>query len=494
MADLKKLTLLHSNDMHGDFLAEGAEGRTVGGVSMLSGYLNAARAEDPETLYLVAGDMFRGSVIDSEFQGISTIDVMNYLSPDAVTLGNHELDYGIAHLVFLERCAKFPIVNANIHLKQSGARLFDSHVILTKNGVRVLVVGIVTEEIMTYAKKDALLGTFVDLEEAAREVGRICNAYRSIDVDLTVLLTHIGFEADKELAAALDPDWGVDLIVGGHSHTVLEQPELVNGILVAQAGEGTNQIGRFDILVDKDRNAVDSWTWRLVPIDAATCPRDPDLEEVLASYKGETDRKYKRVLTHMPRMLTHPRRNQETECGNLFADIMRESLGTDVALLGSGSIRTQTFGPLVDYEAVVTTFPYDDAAFAVRMTGDQLRRTVLHLLRDEAFDGDHTEFYQFSGMTAHYDYPTRTLLALTVVGRDADPAAVYTVAMQEFHYSNFDAFFGVPLVEVEKNGKPRRVATSCLDVIEEWLQGARNVTRRIEGRIRVDGRPDGYLE
>ena len=67
--------------------------------------------------------MFRGSLIDSEFQGVSTIEIMNLLAPDVVTLGNHEVDYGLAHLLFLEKCATFPIINANMHLKHNGARL-----------------------------------------------------------------------------------------------------------------------------------------------------------------------------------------------------------------------------------------------------------------------------------------------------------------------------------------------------------------------------------
>ena len=77
MADYRKLTILHSNDMHGDFLAENIDDSLVGGVSMLSGYLNRVRNKDPEALYVIAGDMFRGSIIDAEYQGVSTIEIMN---------------------------------------------------------------------------------------------------------------------------------------------------------------------------------------------------------------------------------------------------------------------------------------------------------------------------------------------------------------------------------------------------------------------------------
>ena len=261
MSRYKNLTILHSNDLHGDFTAQDVDVNLVGGVSMLSGYIDKVRKEEPNTIYAIAGDMFRGSVIDSEFKGMSTIEIMNAIAPDVVTLGNHETDYGIAHLLFLEKCAKFPIINANLFIKSNYARLFKPQVVLNVGGMKILFIGILTEEVMAQAKNEAVIGSFVDIHEAAREVGKICNAYNATDIDLTVLLTHIGFEEDKKLAAALDPAWGVDIIVGGHSHTFIEEPAVVNGITIVQAGTGTDQIGRFDIVVDTFENNIESWKW-----------------------------------------------------------------------------------------------------------------------------------------------------------------------------------------------------------------------------------------
>jgi len=88
MENIRNLTILHSNDMHGDFLAENVDDHLIGGVSLLSGYVNKVRKEESNVLYCIAGDMFRGSVIDSEFRGISTIEIMNMLAPDVVTVGS----------------------------------------------------------------------------------------------------------------------------------------------------------------------------------------------------------------------------------------------------------------------------------------------------------------------------------------------------------------------------------------------------------------------
>ena len=103
----RRLTILHSNDMHGDFLTKEVDDKLLGGVSMLSGYVNKVRNEEEHVLYAIAGDMFRGSVIDSEYKGLSTIEIMNMLAPDVVTLGNHEVDYGIGHLLFIENVPAF---------------------------------------------------------------------------------------------------------------------------------------------------------------------------------------------------------------------------------------------------------------------------------------------------------------------------------------------------------------------------------------------------
>ena len=256
MKNLKKLTILHSNDLHGDFMAKEVDNELLGGISMLSGYVGKVRKEEPNVIYAIAGDMFRGSVIDSEYKGMSTIEIMNILAPNVVTLGNHEVDYGLAHLLFIEKCAQFPIINANMYLTTNYTRLFNSHVILNVDGMKILFIGILTESVLNSTKQDRLIGSVVDVHEAAREVGKICNVYRTEDIDFTVLLTHIGFEEDKKLAAELDPNWGVDIIIGGHSHTLLEKPEEVAGIPIVQAAYGTSQIGRFDIWVDTDNNSI----------------------------------------------------------------------------------------------------------------------------------------------------------------------------------------------------------------------------------------------
>ena len=484
---MKKLTLLHSNDLHGDFLAEEVDAQLIGGVSMLSGYVGKVRREEKNAVYCIAGDMFRGSVIDSEFRGISTIEIMNMLAPDVVTIGNHEIDYGIAHLLFLEKCAKFPIINANLRVTTNHARLFKSHHILEIDGMKILFIGVLTESVLSMAKKEALVGNFVDISDAATEVTRICNAYNALDIDCTVLLTHIGFEEDKLLAAQLDPALGVDIIIGGHSHTFLEAPEIVNGILITQAGTGTDQIGRFDLEIDTDTNRVRSFQWKSIPITDEHCPRDLALEEILNGYKSAAEEKYSRVVTRLKRQLTHPSWYQETELGGLLADILQESLRLDMMLVGSGSIRVTELGPIVLFSDLTECLPYDDAAIALWVTGAQLKRMILFMLRDEVWDGAHCEFFQLSqGMRVRYRKESHELLEFSLDGAPIAEEKVYKIGLQYYFYLNMQDFFSVSHQEVAENGTPRRVATSCREVLDEYLSCHQNMDHHISGRLEIE--------
>jgi len=480
--NLKKLTLLHSNDIHGDFLVEDAPNPEAGGIAALSGYVVDARAKNHDTLYMVAGDMLQGSLIDTEYKGLSTIEIMNALNPDVACLGNHEIDYGLAHLLLLERCAKFPIVCANLFIRHPYTRLFKSHKILEVGGLRVMVIGLLTEEVLSSIRLDNLLGTLVDVGAAAKEVGRICNSYRDIDVDLTVLLTHIGFEEDKQLAALLSPDSGVDLIIGGHSHTVLDHPEEVNGIIVAQAGHGTSHIGRFDLVLDTDRNTIDSYEWQFVDIAKAGTPHDTQLEQVIAGYEHMVDQKYDQVLCKFHGELTHPSRNQETEIGNLFADALRDRLGVDLILVGSGSIRKEKIGPTFTRMNLMEVMPYDDKIIAVKVTGAQFRHMVTFMLRDETLDGAHGEFYQFSrGLAVTYEKASHSFLKFEFNGSPVKDDDVLRIGLQEYHFINFDRFFDLPKTELV-DGKGTVATTSIRDVLEEHLAITPRPAAKLEGR------------
>lgn len=483
MANLKQLILLHSNDMHGDFLAESCDENLIGGVGLLSGYVTEAREKERNVLYCIAGDMFQGSIIDAEYKGISTIEIMNRLAPDVVTLGNHEFDYGVSHLLFIEKCAKFPIINANVFIKNNRTRMFSPCLVKEIGGMKILFIGIITEMVMAHAKKDPLVGTFIDTEDAAKAVDQICNSYKGVDIDFTVLLTHIGFEEDIQLAKLLSKHSGVDVIIGGHSHTILEKPYEENGILIVQAGVGTNQIGRFDITIDTDSNSIHDYAWQLLPINDQTCPRDEGLEKLIRDYKDITDLKYSRLVTKFKRKLTHPKRTEETALGNLFSDILMESLAVDIMLLGSGSIRSLSLGPIVEYGNLVEAFPYAAGIHLLKLDGALLKKILHYILRKEMMEG-HTECFQYSkGVKIIYDQKAEEFEEFSLNGLPVEDGRLYTIGLQEFHLKNSETSLGFSIDELSVHQKPRLIAVSDQSLLEEYLQSHNLLSRKVEGRL-----------
>lgn len=321
-------------------------------------------------------------------------------------------------LLFLEKCASFPIICANMHLKYTGTRLFRSHWISEIDGMRILFIGILTREVLETTKTEKLVGMLVDLEDAVSE------------------------------------------------------PCVVAGIPIVQAAIGTDQIGRFDIIVDTDNNCIDSYTWQCIPITGENCPRDMALEEVIDEYKSEVDQKYDRILTRFPRIYTHPIRNMETELGNLMAEGIRKQLGVDLVMLGSGSIRKPELGPIVTLKDYAEIFPYNSSIYTFKLTGEQLRRAIQFMLREDAFiDDERTKWFQLSrGFFCEYDRPTRRILSLRMNGKEVEDDDLFTVAIPEYHYIGIGKYLNVRHDEIEKNGKPQKAATNTADVLLEYFR------------------------
>ena len=466
----KKLVLLHSNDMHGDFLAENVDDKLVGGVSMLSGYISKVKQEEDNVLYCVAGDMFRGSVIDSEYKGVSTIEIMNMLAPDVVTIGNHETDYGLSHLLFIEKCAKFPIINANLYIKMNGARLFNPYHIVEIGGMKILFIGILTQDVISSTKNDEVIGSLVDINDAAEEISKICNTFNGIDIDFTVLLTHIGIEKDKELAALLDPALGVDVIIGGHSHTFMDEPVKVNDILIVQAGIGTDQIGRFDIVVDSLTNSVASYSWKTIPINDENCPKDEKIENLIGKLKSETDLKYGRTLRRLNTTLVHPTRYTQTTLGSFIADCFKCITKADIVLIGSGSIRTKSLGPIITLQDAMECYPFENCLYELLISGAQLKHMFEYVYRDENNQENDTEFYQFSSnLYIEYNKAQKKIIKFLYCNEDVDMNKLYKVIIPKFDCTNLKNFFDIELIDVERNSQKKVVCTSAPQALYEYL-------------------------
>jgi 5'-nucleotidase len=379
--------------------------------------------------------------------------------------------------------ANFPIVNANLYIKQYNRRLMQPFKVLKKAGFEIMFTGIITEKVIDAIKQDDLIGSFITLQEASREVGKICNAYKNNDIDLTILLTHIGFESDIALAKMLHPDWGVDMIIGGHSHTILEKPEKVNNILIAQAGVGTDQIGRFDITVDDATNSIIEYKWKLVTINDRIAKPDLRLKKFITSFKSVVDKKYNTIVCKLARELTHPKREVETALGNLFADAFAQNSQSDVQLVGSGSIRSKSLGPVVTLQDLMSCFPYDDTLTRFSITGSQLRTIFEHFMRKDNRDGEGENYQVNHEIKAVYNDKTKTLESLKINDIEVENAQFYTLCIQGFHYKNCKKYLNISNEELISSGKTKVVSTSAQEVFEEFLRNNQNTFREVEGRL-----------
>ncbi len=172
--DLKEIVILHSNDIHGQFAGKTDElGRMCHSTAQVAGYVSSKKAENPCTFYCIAGDAFQGSLIDSEFLGLSTIDILNMSNIDVMALGNHELDYGISHMMFVAKFAEFPIINANFKMKTNGRNLFKPQHRIRRDGMEFLFIGLLTPDIVDQTRAEGLVGSYVTVEDSKAELEKI---------------------------------------------------------------------------------------------------------------------------------------------------------------------------------------------------------------------------------------------------------------------------------------------------------------------------------
>lgn len=241
-------------------------------------------------------------------------------------------------------------------------------------------------------------------------------------------------------------------------------------IPIVQAVTGTDQIGRFDIMVDTDTNSIDSYTWQLVPIDDSHCPRDLALEELIHKYNSATEEKYSRYITRFAGTYTHPARNQETQLGRLFADLFRDNLGLDVMLLASGSLRIPEMGPIVTLRELTQMYSFHDEIFRITVTGAQLKGMISHLFRPGALEDDHSEFYQFSGgIRVVVSRGEQRVTELSFEGAPIADDKLFRVGLQGYHYKNMKDFFGISEEEAASIVPSKVLSTNAMDVLEENL-------------------------
>ena len=494
--DLKRITILHSNDIHGQFTGmTGEDGKLRCSLAQVAGFVAQTKKDNPNTLYCIAGDVFQGSLIDSDYQGLSTIDILNLIDIDVMSLGNHELDYGISHMLFAGRYANFDVINANFIVKSNRKHLFKPYYMVEIDGVVVLFIGLLTEHIIDQTRAEGLVGRYVTVADARDEIRRTYEVLekKGRKADVVVLLTHNGWDADLELARSLDEELDVDIIIGGHSHTYIDEPVVENGILVLQCGADNTHIGKLEFLYNKATDSVEDFSWEMIPVDEDHCPADKYVTAMINTYEYEINEKYSKMITTLKRPLDNYGRGNPTELGQLFADVFADALGLDIMCLASSSLRCYSLDADVTLENLREAYPYDGRIYCLEMSGKMLKRGIAHMMRPEVLEEWNETFFHFSKrLKIDYDFDSKKL-NVEIDGVPLEDDRMLEVGFQEFYLINSETGLGIRPEELIAGENCMWIASpDAFLTLQDYLAGHQGLGGRIDDRCIIRGNVGGY--
>ncbi len=474
------LTLFHTNDTHSAFLPRPAtwrdDGRMIGGVVPLAWHLADQRRTAAASIFLDAGDFMTGNPVclleEDGVPGVAIARMMTALGYDAGVVGNHEFDVGAELVARLVTHFEYPLFGGDIVDADGRPAFLREPLILQRGGLRIGIFGFSCDsmtEVVTAAKLNGL--RMAGQAALARELA----AGLDPDTDLIILITHNGVDGDKALAGELTGA-GIDIIVGGHSHSRLNKPLLENGILIVQAGSKMTNLGRLDLAVADDR--VVSYDGRLIDLWSDGTFADDKLTTLVAGYENQVMAEYGRQIGVLATDLKKGR--GEHNLGNWLADCLRERAGADVAVINSGGIRKSlSAGPITALD-ITEMLPFANNLVRLEVSAAQLA-AIVQQNADAGVSGKHG-ILQVSGLRYSYragaDGQAAEVAEILVGGEPLDPGRTYVVAMPDFVAMMNDVYLQLELPPVDDLGVT--LSAVVIDAVEK----AGTVSAAVEGRIR----------
>lgn len=441
------LGIVHSNDSHGNILP--FRGKPAPDAPSLDGWggmarrrvaIQRARADlNYQWLTLDAGDVLQGTPLSNLLTGYLDLECMNQMGYEAMTLGNHEFDFGYELLRSRIADVNFPVLCANVVDKERGRPVGEPYVILQRGGYRIGVIGVTTETLL--GETIPALASSVDVYPATPVCRELAGYLRSVGCDIVIALTHQGHARDLAMAAQV-PD--LDVIIGGHSHTFLDAPVQVPAanpagyVLVAQSWEWGKVLGvkklRFTRTAPDER-------LRLAEVLTADVPLSPDLPEddglraFIADYNARFEAEMNRVVaTAMHDFPVDTVRTEENALANMIGDALRGAAGADIALFNGGNFRAGLGAGPVSFGDLYRVLPYDNILIKLPVTGARLRE-LLQIGGSQYGDGG---FPQVSGMRIRY--LDGKLASCEIGGQPLDDGATYNLLVTDFVASGGDGY------------------------------------------------------
>lgn len=477
------VVVLHTNDIHGQVLPRRATWLDeeppplAGGLPRLAAAVQRVRQEESsDVLVLDGGDWYQGTPEGMIDVGLSFVQGLSSIGYDAMSLGNHEFDHGLANVLRLLDEGGTTAVCANLYDPETGERVdwVAPWRIVEAGGLRVALIGLLTPETPAITHVDARRFEFRDPVEAFT----LARAELGPSADLFVPVGHIGIETGRRLAEA-HPD--VPIVVTGHSHTFLDQGVRVGSTLVVQAGCKATVLGRVDLWLDPATAEVVRSEARLIDLleEPAEAYRRVELEVLCSVLVEESEIEMSKVageLTAAPsrRSLTGARESS-TSAGNWICDVMRLRSGADVALHNRGGTRVNLEAGLISRRNLFELLPFDNDIVTMTLSGAQLEAVV----RQSIEHSDHAAL-DYSGLTAFVHTEPARLVRIEVGGEPLDPEREYRVTTNSFLAGGGDEY--EPLVE-----GGRRITDPVLmrDLMALYLEQVGRATPATDERIVV---------
>lgn len=513
-----ELSIMHTNDTHAN----------LDNVAKRTTAIKEVRAKKPSSLLIDAGDVMSGTLYFNEFKGIADLEFMNAAGYDVMTFGNHEFDLGISAeghqaLADFVKSAKFPFVSANVDFSKDP--LFDgiyqggkttatpedgniySGIIKEVDGEKIGIFGLTTVDTPTISSPVNV--EFLDYLEKAEEA---VEALETAGVDKIVAVSHLGYDDnpavdnDLELAKLVD---GIDIIVGGHTHTKLEEPVLVNKdengkekepTVIVQAYQYNDFLGTVDVEFD-DNGVVVGYAGELIKISDKA--EDPETAAILKGYSDKiAELKNTETGAVAVNELANPRlsdgdgkvsvRNSETPLGNLISDAMLDKAKefNDKAVISvhnGGSIRAKIDKGPITIGDILTTMPFGNTLAVMNLKGAELIAALEHSVSQAPKESG--GFLHVSGMKFTYDSSKpvgERVVKVEVKGADGEFTPLeetkeYVVATSIFTAMGGDGF--TMFAAAYKEGRVTDLGFTDWINLRDYVIKLKDVDPKIEGRI-----------
>lgn len=468
------LDILHINDHHSRIESinrfnstcssgDEMEGKCFGGIARVKTKIDQRRAalgeQDANVLVLDAGDQFQGSLFYSTYKGDAAVRFLNVIKPDVMAVGNHEFDDGPEKLAEFMGKANFPVISGNtsVYTEPLLKGKLDGYVIVEKGGEKIGVVSVLASD----TAETSSPGDNVKFTDEIRYLQSIVPEIESQGVNKIIALTHVGLATDKKIAAAVP---GIDVIVGGHSHTLLsntdekaagaypvmvENPEGIN-VPIVQAYAYSKYVGEISINFD-DNGVVTAAYGQPHLLDASVFP-DADFLITIEDLAKPIEALKQKPVGSSQAAIDGDRnscRLNECSMGNLVADAMLErtrNQGVSIAIQNGGGLRASIDAGDVTMGEVLSVLPFQNAISTFELKGADIIASLENgVSQVEEVKG---RFAQVAGLRYAWDDSVETMkgrikqVQVMEDGKwtDIDPEKVYAVVSNDFMRAGGDGY------------------------------------------------------